>query len=177
MADRYYVIQTKLRREKEATEEIQALGFDCFNPVEVRKKKDRSRKARPDIEYEVAMFPGYIFPRFDMQLALGWQQMGRLHSVRGWLKPAGREVPSPIRSDFIDRVREEQIAQKALLLGDKAGKLEPLPDGTRIVIQDGPFATLGGFVSMSVGDRVKIMLDAAGFSVLDIERRAVAIAS
>lgn len=177
MADRYYVIQTKLRREKEATEEIVALGFDCFNPIEVRKRKDRSKKHRPDVEYEVAMFPGYIFPRFDMSTSIGWQQIGRLHSVRGWLKSAQYENPRPMRDEsFIDRVKQEQIAIHAALLGDKAVKLEPLLGGTRIVILDGPFRTLGGIVNMSVGERIKILLDAAQDKPIDIARQSVAVA-
>lgn len=177
MADRYFVIQTKLRQEKKATEEIVALGFDCFNPIEVRKKKDRSKMARPEIEYEVAMFPGYIFPRFDIGQPCGWQNIGRLHSVRGWLKSALQENPPPIRDSFIDRVREEQIAVRAALLNNRSIKLEQLPKGTRVTILEGPFATLGGLIDMSQGDRVRILLDAAGFSALDIGRHAVAAAS
>lgn len=177
MAEAWYVIETKLRREKEATEEIQALGFECFMPIEVRRRKDRSKKHRPEIQYAVAMFPRYIFPRFDMAMPCGWQKIGRLHGVKGWLKSALRENPLPIKGDFIDRVREEQIAIVAALNNDQNVKLEAIPNGTRVVIQDGPFATFGGFVNMSVGDRVRIMLDAAGFSALEIARRSVAIAS
>jgi len=176
MADQWFVVQTKLRREKEATDEIIKLGFDCFMPIEVRKRKDRSKKHRPIVEYEVAMFPGYIFPQFDISQPCGWQQIGRLHSVRGWLKSALQESPRPIRGDFIERVRQEQIAVRAAMVNDQAIKLERLPDGTRVIIQEGPFATLGGIVNMSVGDRVRIMLDAAGFSELNIERKAVAAA-
>jgi transcription antitermination factor NusG len=128
------------------------------------------------VEYEVAMFPGYIFPMFDMSQPCGWQNMGRLHSVRGWLKSSLQENPPPIEDDFIDRVRQEQIAIQAARNNDQAIKLEQLNPGTRIIIQEGPFATLGGIVNMSVGDRVRIMLDAAGFSALDIARHSVAAA-
>lgn len=176
MADNYYVIQTKLRREKEATEEIAALGFDCFNPIEVRRRKDRSKKHRPDVEYEVAMFPGYIFPRFDIAQPCGWQQIGRLQTVRGWLKPSGRELPSVIRDDFIDRVRMEQMAVRAALANDQNVRLDQIPNGTRVTILEGPFATLGGIVNMSSGDRIKIMLDAAMFPPIDIGRQSVAVA-
>ncbi len=177
MADAWYVLQTKMRKEKEASEEIQGLGFECFYPIEVRKRKDRSQKHRPLIEYEVAMIPGYIFPRFDISRPCGWQDLGRLQTVKGWLKSSLRENPSPIRSDFIERVRQEQIAVRAALQNNQAVKLEALPAGTRVTIIDGPFRTLGGFVSMTVGNRVKVMLDAAGFSALEIGRHSVAAAS
>lgn len=177
MTEAWYVIETKLRRERDATQEIEALGFECFLPIEVRRRQDRSKKARPIIEYEVAMFPRYIFPRFDMAKPCGWQAIGRLQSVRGWLKAACNEVPRPIRDKtFIDRVKLEQIALRAALNNDQAVKLAPLPDGVRVTITEGPFATLGGIVNMSVGDRVKLLIDAAGFSELEIGRASLAVA-
>jgi transcriptional antiterminator RfaH len=177
MSQQWYVIETKMRREKEAADEIQKLGFECFMPIEVRRRKDRSKKHRPEVEYTVAMFPRYIFPKFDIAQPCGWQHIGRLHSVKGWLKSALRETPSPIRSDFIDRVLQEQIAVRAALTNDQSIKFERIANGTRVIILDGPFATLGGIVDMSVGDRIKIMLDAANIPPIDIARHSVAAAS
>lgn len=176
MTQQWFVIETKMRREREASEEVSALGFECFMPVEVRKRQDRSQKARPIIEYEVAMFPRYIFPRFDIAQPYGWQRLGRLQSVKGWLKSRTSDFPSPIRNDFIDRVRQEQIAVRAALNNDHAIKLDPIPNGTRVIITDGPFATLGGIVNLSVGDRVKIMLDATNLRPLDVGRQSVCVA-
>jgi len=176
MTERWFVVETKFRREVQAREDIEALGFSCFLPIEVRRRKDRSKKHRPIVEYQVPMFPRYVFPRFDLSQPCGWQKIARLHTVKGWLKPGAMALPSPVREDFIDRVRAEQIAIQAALTNDQAVKLEPLPAGTRVIIQEGPFATLGGIVSLSTGDRVRLLLDAAGFSALQIARRSVAVA-
>jgi transcription antitermination factor NusG len=177
MAEAWYVLNTKMRRENEAREEIRELGFECFLPLEIRRRKDRSKKHRPEVNYSVAMIPGYIFPKFDISKPCGWQNLGRLHTVKGWLKSTHLESPRPMRDQtFIDRLKEEQIAVAAALNNDQAIKLEPIPAGTRIIIQEGPFASFGGLVNMTVGDRVKVMLDAAGFSALEIARHSVAVA-
>lgn len=177
MTDLWYVVETKFRRETQAQEEIEALGFPCFLPIEVRRRQDRGKFKRPMVEYAVPMFPRYVFPQLDLSQPCGWQRIARLHSVKGWLKPSQATTPSSVRQDFIDRVKAEQVAIRAALTNDQAVKLDPIPNGTRVVIQEGPFATLGGIVSMSVGDRVKLLLDAAGFSDLQILRRSVAVAS
>ncbi len=177
MAEAYYVIETKFRREMQAEEDIKALGFQCFLPIEVRRRQDRTKNRRPIIEYTVPMFPRYVFPHFDISKPCGWQGIARLHTVKGWLKPAAASLPSPVRQDFIDRVTAEQIAVRAALTNDQNIKLEPIPAGTRVIIQDGPFATLGGIVSMSTSERVRLLLDAVGFSDLHIARRSVAVAS
>lgn len=176
MAEAWFVIETKMRRERESADAIEAMGFECFAPVEVRKRLDRSKHARPMVEYEVAMFPRYIFPRFDIKTPCGWQRIGELRSVHGWLKPAQREEPSPIRSDFIDRVQTEQSFIRAAMEGDHAVKFEPLAKGTRVIIMDGPFRTIGGIVDMGEGERIKIMLDAARFDPIHIDRRSVSAA-
>jgi transcription antitermination factor NusG len=177
MAEAWFVVETKFRREPQAEDDIRALGFECFMPIEVRRRQDRTRNKRPIIEYTVPMFPRYVFPRFDISQPCGWQRIARLHTVKGWLKPAATSLPSPVRQDFIDRVKAEQIAVRAALTNDHAITLEPLPAGTRVIIQEGPFATLGGIVSMSTSQRVRLLLDAVGFSDLHIARRSVAVAS
>ncbi len=173
---RWYVVETKFRREAQAHEEISDMGFTCFLPMEVRRRQDRGKFRRPIIEYSVPMFPRYVFPQFDISQPCGWQRIGRSQNVKGWLKPAQDAPPSAIREDFIDRVKTEQVAIRAALTNDLAVKLEPIPSGTRVIIQDGPFATLGGIVAMSTGQRVRLLLDAAGFSDLQIARSSVAIA-
>lgn len=176
MSERWFVVETKWRAEFQAEEEIAGLGFEVFLPLEFRRRQDRKQKARPIIDYEIPMFPRYLFPRFDISARFGWQEIGRLRSVKRWLKPAQSTTPSPIRSDFIDRVREEQNAIKAARTNDQAIKLGPILAGTRVTILDGPFSAMGGIVSMSTHDRVMVMLDAAGFRGLDLERRFVAAA-
>lgn len=165
----WYVIETKARSEPEVHQALTQLGLTSYFPTYGRQTVDRSKHARPQVEVRVPLFPRYIFAQFDTSADLKWVGISRL---KGVIRLLGN--PSPIRGDFISQIQTELMAIAAAQIADKAITFEPIEKGARVKITAGPFATYGGsLVRMASADRVRIMLDAVGHPVLDVERSAV----
>ncbi|MFB3926461.1 MAG: transcription termination/antitermination protein NusG [Syntrophales bacterium] len=148
----WYVIQTKPRKEGQASSYLSAKGVEMFNPlmenVYVRRGKV-IRELKP-------LFPGYVFGRFDMDESYNLVCWGR-----GVKKIVGiGDHPAPISDDVIaiikNRTNKDNIIKKAYQLNPK----------DRVRIKSGPLKDLIGILERWVSDsaRIRVLLNLIGYS-------------
>lgn len=170
----YFVGRVYPSSELRAREEINRLKLEgkfegnCYVPTE---PKTVSHARKIEVK-EAPLIQGYIFLTFDPDYKKSnWNNILHCYSICNLLGP--KLNPTPIRGDFIERIRTESIALHAAAMADKSIHLEPLQKGTRVIITEGPYASKGGIVDLSHGDRVKLMLDALVRVKVDLPRSHV----
>lgn len=149
----WYVLYTFPRHEKRVAEQIEMRRFTSFLPVyrSVRRWKDRRK------ELELALFPGYVFVRMQLENRLRVLQLPgvvRLVCFNG--------QPAAIAAEEIEVLRSK-------LSGGQ--RIEPHPylrTGRRVRVRSGPMQGLEGIV-VRRKDRYRLV-----FSI-DLIQRSVAV--
>jgi transcription antitermination factor NusG len=149
----WYVLYTFPRHEKRVAEQIETRRFTSFLPVyrSVRRWKDRRK------ELELALFPGYVFVRMQLENRL---QVLQLPGVVRLVCFNGQ--PAAIAAEEIEALRSK-------LSGGL--RIEPHPylrTGRRVRVRSGPMQGLEGIV-VRRKDRCRIV-----FSI-DLIKRSVAV--
>lgn len=147
----WYCLRTQSHREGVAVDSLQRLGsVEPFLP-RIRMRRVRNRKL---IWRSEALFPGYLFARFD--LGAGQRAVGYANGVTG-IVHFGAHWPV-IPPEFIDEMR-------ALDGGlDLPGEVPVVHPGDRVGIVNGPMeGFLGTVVRVATGgERVALLLDFLG---------------
>lgn len=145
---RWYVLHTKTCKEKRVASALQQRDIEAFLPV-VSGNAEKRRQTRK------ALFPGYVFARFDLASGdpANWKWIPGLRYVVGY----GGEpiaVPAEIIRVISRKVRELQEAEAQSTL--------PFKSGDVVRIKDGPFADMMGVFDKACkpGKRAQILLDA-----------------
>ncbi len=127
----WYALRTKPRHEKVVSRNLSGKGYECFLPC----WKKSARYLRRRAEWEIALFPGYLFCRFDPVLRLPVLTTPGVWGVVG----AGRQ-PLPIDENELNSLR----------LGLRNGvSVRPLPflyPGQTVRVDSGPLAGVEGVV-------------------------------
>lgn len=146
-------IRTQPKREHIAAGRLELLdGVEVFCPrIRFQRKTKRGK-----VWFEEALFPGYLFARFDMLTM--FRAVSSAYGVRGLVRFAGECAQVP---DFVvDTLRKEAagvilIKEPALKAGDEAVMVEGAMQGLRAVVTQ----VLPG------GERVKILMELMGTAV------------
>jgi transcription antitermination factor NusG len=149
----WYVLYTFPRHEKRVAEQIEMRRFTSFLPVyrSVRRWKDRRK------ELELALFPGYVFVRMQLEnrlLVLQLPGVVRLVCFNG--------QPAAISAEEIEDLRSK------LSCGQRIEPHPYLRTGRRVRVRSGPMQGLEGIV-VRRKDRCRIV-----FSI-DLIKRSVAV--
>ncbi|SRR6266704_1553078 len=143
-----YAIQTKPNKERSVQAALDEAGIEVFCPrirVPIRRLESRSWK-------EAALFPGYLFARFDFA-----RDYPRLRWKPGLVRVVMSGVtPLAVSDATLASVRQiEREGVRHLL---RPVRWKP---GTRVRVVQGPFAGFEGRVSLTLrgGDRVRILLE------------------
>ncbi len=149
----WYALYTFPRHEKRVAEQIERRSFTSYLPVyrSVRKWKDRRK------ELELALFPGYVFVRMDLEDRL---KILQLPGVVRLVCFNGR--PAAIAAEEIEALRSRL---------SRGQKIEPHPylrTGRRVRVRSGPMEGLEGIV-VRRKDRCRIVFS------LDLIKRSVAV--
>ncbi|MFY9989221.1 MAG: transcription termination/antitermination NusG family protein [Chthoniobacterales bacterium] len=159
----WYCLQAKYKQEHIAAAHLRELkGVTVFCPRIRFRRQTRLRV----IWVTEALFPGYLFARFD--LTRMHRVVGYAHGVKCIVRFANR-YPT-IDGPLIDRLREE-IGGKEIKLVD----YEPL-EGDSVKVADGAFAGLEAVVmqNLPARARVRVLLDFLGRKVeAELERSSV----
>jgi len=146
-------VRTQTKREHIAAGQLERLaGIEVFCP---RIRFQRNTK-RGKVWFEEALFPGYLFVRFDM--ATMFRAVSSAYGVRGLVRFAGECAQVP---DFVVSTLRSAadgvvvIKEPALKTGDKAVISEGAMRGLRAVVTQ----VLPG------GERVKILMELMGTAV------------
>lgn len=128
---RWYAAATKPGRELNAARHLEQQGFETFTPSLVK----TVRHARRRMERRVALFPGYLFVRFDIENC-AWRSVNGTLGVRSLVMAGDRPLPAPYG-----------LVEGVIELSDKSGLMRTeLQSGQRVEILSGPFANLVGTV-------------------------------
>ena len=150
---RWYAVQAEYRMpESGIAQRIENLGFGVFLPlVAVKRRRGTKREI-----VNVAMFPSYLFARFDTATEQ-WRKIAHARGVRR-IFGSGPERPIP--------VPEHSMAWMMARGYDKPISEDPRPSliahGAQVKILRGAFADHQGVCVMSGGDRVRLLLDVFG---------------
>jgi transcription antitermination factor NusG len=138
----WYAVAVMPRHEKSASAAFEHKGLEAFLPLYRRRHQYRSRTR----EFDLPVFPGYVFCRFDLRLCLPVLGTAGVIQILGY----GR-TPVPVDEKEISALRTA-INQKL--------PLEPYPFlqvGERVRIKEGPLAGAWGTV-VRVQNRWRIVL-------------------
>lgn len=157
---RWYVVATKPGQEPGAARHLERQGFETFTPSIVK----TVRHARRRMERRVALFPGYLFVRFDIGQC-AWRSINGTLGVRSLVMAGERPLPAP-----------RGLVESFIELSDKAGLMQTaLECGQRVEILSGPFASWVGTVERLDGKgRVFVLLRLMnGESAVAMDRSAL----
>ncbi len=148
---RWYCVRTRAKAEHIALEHLRRLpGVEPYCP------RIRYRKAtrRGPVWFTEALFPGYLFARFD--LATDRRAVAYTTAVTGLVQFGGR--PAVLPGPLVDRLRE-QVAD-----GEVKVLATPFEPGQSAEVLAGPFAGLEVVVRrvLPARDRVRILLTFLG---------------
>lgn len=143
---KWYVVQSKPREEERALHFLKEKGFQTYLPrmevVKVRKFKN--------VKSKQALFPGYLFCRFDKDENLG--------HVR-WTQGVKKLLPESVSPMFVD----DEIVQAIHSLEQEDGVIrqQPLQKNDQVRIARGPLKDLLGVFDHWSSDqgRIRVLLN------------------
>jgi transcriptional antiterminator RfaH len=149
----WHCVRTQTRREHIAASQLERLdGIDVFCPrIRFQRRTPRGR-----VWFEEALFPGYLFARFDV-LKMGRAVAGTI-GVRGLVRFGGEcaDVPAAV-IDFLKSEADGTVVIHGpeLKTGDEAVLAEGAMRGLRAVVTQ----------VMPGGERVRILMELMGTAV------------
>jgi len=147
----WYVIQTKPKKETEATSYLSMKGLEVFNPL---METFHSKNGKIDKALK-SLFPNYIFARFDLNQNYSLVRWARgVNNVLGF-----GGYPIPVSNNIIDLIRQRT---------DENGivrKTCHFEHNDLIRIKSGPLKELFGIFDrwVSDGERVRVLLNLLGY--------------
>jgi transcriptional antiterminator RfaH len=147
----WYVIQTKPKKEEEATSYLSTRGVNIFSPfleTFIMKNARLTKITKP-------LFPGYIFGKFDLEQNYPLVRWGR--GVKCVLGLAG--YPTPVSEEVVEIIKERTDIHGVVRVKQT---FEP---NDVVRIRTGPLRDLLGIFErwVSDSDRVRILLNVIGF--------------
>ena len=147
----WYVIQTKTKKELEAKSYLSMKGIEVFSPT----MEIVSARGGKMVSEQRALFPGYLFGRFNLLEDYSLVRWGR--GVRK-LVGFGAE-PLPVADEVIELIRNRTQGGE---LVKKACSFEP---NDLVRVRSGPMKDLLGVFERWVSDseRVRVLLNLVGY--------------
>jgi transcriptional antiterminator RfaH len=147
----WYVLQTKPKKEEEATSYLSTRGVEVFNPL---LETFVPRNGRMSKEFKT-LFPNYIFAKFELE-----KKYPLVRWARGVKKVLGfGGYPVPISEEVIELIKK-RTDEKGIVR-----KTHHLMANDLVRIKTGPLRDLVGIFDRWVSDseRVRILLNLIGY--------------
>jgi transcriptional antiterminator RfaH len=147
----WYVIQTKPKKEEEATSYLSTQGVEMFHPL-IGTFASRNMRMSKELK---PLFPGYIFGKFDLE-----RNYPLVRWARGVKKILGfGGYPTPISEEVIAIIKERTDTRGVVRVKHH---FEP---NDVVRIKTGPLKDLLGIFErwLSHSERVKILLNLIGY--------------
>ncbi len=136
MSARWFAAATQPSSELYALENLVNQAYEAFLPLVSRTVKRRARL----ISETIALFPGYVFIRFDQEIDR-WRSINGTRGIRRLLC-TNAETPMAIEPGVIERlIVQSRNGGFEEIAGDIVRKFTP---GSHIHITDGPFKDQDG---------------------------------
>lgn len=155
LQDGWICVRTQPKREHIAAGQLKLLeGVEVFCPrIRFRRKTKRGK-----VWFEEALFPGYLFARFDLT------EMGRMvsaaYGVRGLVRFAGECARVP--HAMVELLRAERVNEEPIVIEEPGVKV-----GDEAVMTEGALMGLHAVITqvLSGGERVKVLMDMMGTAI------------
>lgn len=149
--ENWYVIQTKPKKEEEATSYLSTKGVEIFSPL-METFTTRNAKVTKELK---PLFPSYIFGKFDLEQNYPLVRWAR--GVKCLLGFGG--YPTSISKEVVEIIRERTDARGIVRV---KGDYRP---NDVVRVKTGPLKDLLGIFErwVSDGDRVRILLNLIGY--------------
>lgn len=135
---RWYVINTRPKKESQVERLFEEGGFTVYCPKYIREKRIGP------------FFPGYAFVRFEFP-----EQFQMVKYTRGVKRVVGsHDSPTPIPEEIVLGIKARE--QNGFIVFEKYGE-EPAV-GDEIEVVEGPFKGLRGIFRKEVGDSERVMI-------------------
>ncbi len=148
-------VRTQTRREPVAAGQLELLnGVEVFCP----RIRFRRNTRRGKVWFEEAMFPGYIFVRFDFAEMV--RAVSSAVGVRGLVRFRGECARVP--DSMIEMLRAERFDEGPVVIEEPAVQV-----GDEAVVTDGALMGLRAVITqvLSGGERVKVLMDMMGTAI------------
>lgn len=159
----WYCVRAHVKREAVAARHlVRQAGLEVYAP-RIRFRRATRRGA---VWFEEAMFPGYLFARFD--LAAQGKAVLYTTGVTGLVRFAGRAAP--LEESVIAGLKEAMQGRDVRVFE------EPLKPGDLTKVLDGPFQGLTVVVHqvLPASDRVRVLVEFLGqSSLMEIRRKSL----
>ena len=149
--ENWYVIQTKPKKEEEATSYLSTKGVEIFSPL-IEAFNTRNAKVTKELK---PLFPGYIFGKFDLEHNYPLVRWGR--GVKCVLGFGG--YPTSISEEVVEIIKERTDTQGVVRV--KQG----FNPNDVVRIKAGPLKDLLGIFErwVSESERVRVLLNLIGY--------------
>ena len=141
----WFLLQTKVRQEQRAAENLASQDVVCFCPMIRVEKISRGKR----IKALESLFPGYLF----IQIGPASASAGSIRSTRGvrnFVNSGG--APIKVSSGLIDQLKDRASIQKDQIMSS-------LPKaGEKMNIMDGPFRGLNAVFYQPDGNNRALLL-------------------
>ena len=153
--DDWVCVRTQPKREAIAAGQLKALeGVEVFCPrIRFRRKTKRGK-----VWFEEALFPGYLFARFDFKESV--RAVSSAYGVRGLVR--FHEAYATVPNAMVEILRAERVNEEPIVIEEPSVKV-----GDEAVVTDGALIGLHAVITqvLSGGDRVKILMDMMGTAI------------
>jgi transcription termination/antitermination protein NusG len=138
----WYACRTRARSEKRVRDELERRGLEAYLPlVETERAwSDRTKTVQQ------ALFPGYVFVRFDLTHILEALRVPNLVEVAS---PNG--YPTPVRQAALDAVRRMVDGSNRTREAPRGVAYRRLRAGQEVVVTRGPFEGMRGVLLRDEG--------------------------
>jgi transcriptional antiterminator RfaH len=149
--ENWYVIQTKPKKEEEATSYLSTKGVEIFSPL-IEAYNTRNAKVTKELK---PLFPGYIFGKFDLEQNYPLVRWGR--GVKCVLGFGG--YPVSVSEEVVEIIKGRTDARGVVRV---KGDYKP---NDLVRIKTGPLKDLLGIFDrwVSESERVRILLNLIGY--------------
>ena len=149
--ENWYVVQTKPKKEEEATSYLSTKGVEIFSPL-IEAFNSRNAKVTKELK---PLFPGYIFGKFDLEQNYPLVRWGR--GVKCVLGFGG--YPVSISEEVVEIIKGRTDARGVVRV---KGDYKP---NDLVRIKTGPLKDLLGIFDrwVSESERVRILLNLIGY--------------
>ena len=147
----WYVVQTKLKKEKEAETYLSTKGVEIFNPL-IEAFTLRNGRMNKELK---PFFPGYLFAKFDLE-----QNYPLVRWARGVRKVLGSgKIPTSVSEEVVEIIKARADTRGIVRVKHR---LEP---NDVVRIKTGPLKNLLGIFErwLSDSERVRILLNLIGY--------------
>ena len=152
MASRWYVVQTKNRLERFASDQLFNQSYEVFYPA----YRNITQVGKLTKSVVLPLYPSYIFVRFDIS-ERAWRSINGTRGVQGIIG-AGEDTAIPLPVGFVEAMMSKLNGEGLVTIEESVQRLIQFAPGTQLVVKSSNFNGLVGTCVESTSKRVTLFL-------------------